>query len=188
MTVENLWHWNLLFMLEINVRSLKLNVLKMWCSRVNKNGNNSFVIEWFKGINYITSVANTHFTAPLMCCKTVLVKITNMLCPNFEQNVSWLYPHYFGEIYWLFYYDSIDSYWFFLCRLRSIAAHRDHFVWRLSVRLSMCLASNIFLVVTQSCFAGDPIFASQGSDPLRSGSEPWLAKMRRPKLSLFCLN
>ena len=35
----------------------------------------------------------------------------------------------------------------FLCRLRSIAAHRDHFVRRLSVRLS---GSHTFLVVTHS--------------------------------------
>ena len=43
----------------------------------------------------------------------------------------------------------------FLCRLRSIAAHRDHFVWRLSVsmsvHLSLCLSgSHTFLVVTLS--------------------------------------
>ena len=35
----------------------------------------------------------------------------------------------------------------FLCRLRSIAAHRDHFVRRLSVRLS---GSHTFLVVMHS--------------------------------------
>ena len=43
----------------------------------------------------------------------------------------------------------------FLCRLRSIAAHRDHFVRRLSVRPSVCLSvclsgSHTFLVVTHS--------------------------------------
>ena len=47
----------------------------------------------------------------------------------------------------------------FLCRLRSIAAHRDHFVQRLSVRPSICLSaclsvclsgSHTFLVVTHS--------------------------------------
>ena len=43
----------------------------------------------------------------------------------------------------------------FLCRLRSIAVHRDHFVWRLSVRVCMCLCvclcgSHTFLVVTHS--------------------------------------
>ena len=44
----------------------------------------------------------------------------------------------------------------FLCRLRSIAAHRDHFVQLLSVRLRVCLSdSHTFLVVTYSCFAGD---------------------------------
>ena len=35
----------------------------------------------------------------------------------------------------------------FLCRLRSIAARRDHFVWRLSMILS---GSHTFLVVTYS--------------------------------------
>ena len=39
----------------------------------------------------------------------------------------------------------------FLCRLRSIAAHRDNFVWRLSVCVSVCLyCSHTFLVVTHS--------------------------------------
>ena len=38
----------------------------------------------------------------------------------------------------------------FLCRLRSIAAHRDHFVWRLSVCLS---GSHTFLVGTQIYFS-----------------------------------
>ena len=43
----------------------------------------------------------------------------------------------------------------FFCRLRSIAAHRDHFVWilsvRPSVRLCVCLSgSHTFLVVTHS--------------------------------------
>ena len=38
-----------------------------------------------------------------------------------------------------------------LCRLQSIAAHRDPFFWRLSVRLSVCLSgSHTFLVVTYS--------------------------------------
>ena len=54
---------------------------------------------------------------------------------------------------------------FFLCRLLSIAAQRDHFVRRLSVRLSVCLSvCHTFYVVTLSyksdpyvtlCFAGD---------------------------------
>ena len=39
------------------------------------------------------------------------------------------------------------GHYFFLCRLRSIAAHRDHFVGRLSVCLS---GSHTFLVVTHS--------------------------------------
>ena len=39
----------------------------------------------------------------------------------------------------------------FLCRLRSIAAHRDHFVRRLSVCVSVCLSdSRTFLIVTHS--------------------------------------
>ena len=39
----------------------------------------------------------------------------------------------------------------FLCRLRSIAAHRDHFVWRLSVCACVCLSdSHTFLIVTRS--------------------------------------
>ena len=37
----------------------------------------------------------------------------------------------------------------FLCRLRSIAAHRDHFVRRLSVCACVCLSdSHTFLIVT----------------------------------------
>ena len=53
---------------------------------------------------------------------------------------------------------SLNFLWF-LCHLQSIAAHRDHFVWRLSVRLSVrpsvrpsiCLCgSHTFLVVTHS--------------------------------------
>ena len=39
----------------------------------------------------------------------------------------------------------------FLCHLRSIAAHREHFVRRLFVRPSVCLSrSHTFLVVTHS--------------------------------------
>ena len=39
----------------------------------------------------------------------------------------------------------------FLCRLRSIAAHRDHFVRRLSVYACVCLSdSHTFLIVTHS--------------------------------------
>ena len=38
-----------------------------------------------------------------------------------------------------------------LCRLRSIAAHRDHFVRRLSVCACVCLSdSHTFLIVTHS--------------------------------------
>ena len=40
--------------------------------------------------------------------------------------------------------------WWFLCRLQSIAAHRDHFVRRLSVLYSHFLGSHTFLVVTHS--------------------------------------
>ena len=39
----------------------------------------------------------------------------------------------------------------FLCRLRSLATHRDHFVRRLSVRLSVCP----FVTLTELCYAGD---------------------------------
>ena len=42
---------------------------------------------------------------------------------------------------------TIFSHFGLLCHLRSIAAHRDHFVRRLSLRLS---GSHTFLVVTQS--------------------------------------
>ena len=46
-------------------------------------------------------------------------------------------------------YDPCDKP--FLCRLWSIVAHRDHFVRRLSVHLSVCLSgSHTFLVVTHS--------------------------------------
>ena len=40
----------------------------------------------------------------------------------------------------------------FLCRLRSITAHRDHFVRCLSVCACVCLSdSHTFLIVTHSC-------------------------------------
>ena len=46
----------------------------------------------------------------------------------------------------------------FLCRLRSIAAHRDHFVRHLSVCPSVCLSnSHTFLIVTHS-------YVSQATD------------------------
>ena len=45
----------------------------------------------------------------------------------------------------------MKGYPIFLYRLRSIAAHRDHFVRRLSVRPCVCLlGSHTFLVVTHS--------------------------------------
>ena len=55
----------------------------------------------------------------------------------------------------LFFYKFWQSYgpWHleFLCRLRSIAAHRDHFVRRLSVCACVCLSdSHTFLIVTHS--------------------------------------
>ena len=44
----------------------------------------------------------------------------------------------------------------FLCRLRSIAAHRDNIDRRLSVRLPVCLSgSHTFLVVPYSCFVSE---------------------------------
>ena len=44
--------------------------------------------------------------------------------------------------------QHISNLWF-LCRLRSIAAHRDHFVRRLSVCACVCLSdSHTFLIVT----------------------------------------
>ena len=42
----------------------------------------------------------------------------------------------------------------FLCRLRSIATHRDHFVRRLSVRLSVRL-SHFSVTLSKAMFAGD---------------------------------
>ena len=51
----------------------------------------------------------------------------------------------------------------FLCRLRSIAAHRDHFGWHLSIcpsiSLCVCLSdSHTFLVVTHSYVSQATIF------------------------------
>ena len=43
-----------------------------------------------------------------------------------------------GPAYLKSFHDSSIS--CFLCRLRSIAAHSDHFVRHLSVRLSVCLS------------------------------------------------
>ena len=46
---------------------------------------------------------------------------------------------------------AVGGTWIFLCRLRSIAAHRGHFVWRLCVCVCVCLSSSrTFLVVTHS--------------------------------------
>ena len=61
---------------------------------------------------------------------------------------------YWGNIYCPKNEFQSDSFRF-LCRLWSIAAHRDHFVWRLSVRpsvhRSVCLSgSHTFLVVMHS--------------------------------------
>ena len=53
-----------------------------------------------------------------------------------------------------------------LCRLRSIAAHRDHFVRRLSVRPCVCLSSShTFLVVTHS-YVSQATHAFLGMQPL----------------------
>ena len=43
----------------------------------------------------------------------------------------------------------------FLCRLRSIATHRDHFVRRLSVCPSVCLSVCPSVTPPELCFAGD---------------------------------
>ena len=53
---------------------------------------------------------------------------------------------------------------YFLCRLRSIAAHRDHFVWRLYVCLS---GSHTFLVVMHS-YVSQETHAFLGKLPLFS--------------------
>ena len=58
----------------------------------------------------------------------------------------------------------------FLCRLRSIATHRDHFVGRLSVHLSVCpcvclSGSHTFLVVMHS-YVSQAIHAFLGMLPL----------------------
>ena len=58
----------------------------------------------------------------------------------------------------------------FLCRLRSIAAHRDHFVRPLSVSLSVCLSgSHTFLVVMHS-YVLQATYAFLGMLPLCSSS------------------
>ena len=47
------------------------------------------------------------------------------------------------------YYSNINQ--SFLCRLPSMATHRDHFVWHLSLCPCVCLSgSHTFFVVTQS--------------------------------------
>ena len=57
---------------------------------------------------------------------------------------------------------------YFLCHLRSIAAHRDHFVRRLSVRPCVCLSgSHAFLVVTHS-YVSQATHAFLGMLPLCS--------------------
>ena len=69
--------------------------------------------------------------------------------------------HFLFEFY-------ISSVWYFLCHLRSIAAHRDHFVRRLSVRLCVYLSgSHTFLVVTHS-YVSQATHAFLGMQPLCS--------------------
>ena len=62
----------------------------------------------------------------------------------------------------LLFHSLFKFYTQFLCRLRSIAAHRDHFVRRLSVRLSV---SHTFLVVTHS-YVSQATYAFFGMLPL----------------------
>ena len=57
------------------------------------------------------------------------------------------FNHYEGDDLMVIHVMSIA----FSCRLRSIAAHWDHFVRRLSVPLCVCLSgSHTFLVVTHT--------------------------------------
>ena len=58
-------------------------------------------------------------------------------------------------IYIIFHINLVFYLFAFLCRLRSIAAHRDHFVRRLSVCLSIRLSVCPSVTLAELCFAGD---------------------------------
>ena len=61
---------------------------------------------------------------------------------------EYLYSEFAGAV--RCYTCTYECPWF-LCRLRSIATHRDHFVRRLSVRPSVCPS----VTLAELCFAGD---------------------------------
>ena len=98
------------------------------------------------------------FTSVIGLCK-------NSVFRTFLSSLLW----YWLEIWYMnLSWHNTDQVWllscltYLLCRLRSIAAHRDHFVRHLSVCPSICLSvclsgSHTFLVVTHSyAFAGIP--------------------------------
>ena len=58
------------------------------------------------------------------------------------------------------------SYYVFLCCLRSIAALRDHFVWRLSVRPCVCLSGSHTLLVVRHSLVSQATYAFLGMLPL----------------------
>ena len=65
-------------------------------------------------------------------CIYIICHSAHSVCASLKVNCSWL--------------SKLVA---FLCRLRSIAAHRDHFVRRLSVCACVCLSgSHTFLIVT----------------------------------------
>ena len=76
----------------------------------------------------------------------------------------------------------------FLCRLRSIAAHRDHFVRRLSVCACVRLSdSHTFLIVTHS-YVSQATHAFLGMLPLCFMSYCPLFKIRFPDFSRLCFH
>ena len=83
--------------------------------------------------NIVNWVLNENFTTAY---NSILLKKMSTSAPLVAYKIS--ITHYQGSA-------------LFLCRLRSIGAHRDHFVRRLSVRPSVCLSgSHTFLVFTHS--------------------------------------
>ena len=81
--------------------------------------------------------------------------IQNMICWTWRQNFAWGWGQKLCDRVLESDLSRVGVYKSFLCRLWSIAAHRDHFVRGLSVcvsvRLSVCLSSShTFLVVTHS--------------------------------------